>query len=65
MRMEEFYLVKKSKLIDLVAAYYKLTALENSGVPQLMMQTLKQWPKLIWTVSANKFFQLMSKAFWS
>lgn len=32
MRTEEFYLVKKSKLIDLVAAYYKLTALENSGV---------------------------------
>lgn len=32
MRTEEFYLVKKTKLISLVAAYYKLTALENSGV---------------------------------
>ena len=30
--MEEFYLVKKSKLVSLVAAYYKLVVLENSGV---------------------------------
>lgn len=30
--MEELYLVKKSTLIDLIAGYYKLVALENSGV---------------------------------
>lgn len=30
--MEELYLVKKSTLIDLIAGYYKLVALENSCV---------------------------------
>ena len=30
--MEELYLVNKSTLIDLIAGYYKLVALENSGV---------------------------------
>lgn len=30
--MEELYLVKKFTLIDLIAGYYKLVALENSGV---------------------------------
>ena len=30
--MEELYLVKKSTLIDLIVGYYKLVALENSGV---------------------------------
>lgn len=30
--MEELYLVKKSTLIDLIAGYYKLVALETSGV---------------------------------
>lgn len=30
--MEKLYLVKKSTLIDLIAGYYKLVALENSGV---------------------------------
>lgn len=45
MRTEEFYLVKKSKLIDLVAAYYKLIALENSGVDnwEWYEESLKNW----------------------
>ena len=43
--MEEIYLVKKSKLISLVAAYYQLTALENSGVDnwEWYGDSLKSW----------------------
>lgn len=43
--MEELYLVKKSTLIDLIAGYYKLMALENSGVDNWVWyeESLQSW----------------------
>lgn len=43
--MEELYLVKKSTLIDLIAGYYKLVALENSCVDnwEWYEESLQSW----------------------
>lgn len=55
--MEELYLVKKSTLIDLIAGYYKLVALENSGVDnwEWYGESLQSW---IEAVRENPSYQL-------
>lgn len=70
--MEELYLVKKSTLIDLIAGYYKLVALENSGVDnwdwyeeslQSWIEAVREDPSLqLSTNDAEEVFETVAEA---